>query len=668
MDSPCNSVPQAGDSTLPVDAALSNRLTCYRRIGWVTGCAFLAIAAIACVCIFVTALPLLPVFLVGVTIGATLATACIWSIYRLKKLNGEPKKQQTPLKPPEEEKPPVAIPKKENTQTGVSEPLDRKTNPDMQRGVSEIPSPETSFEGEQAVIGTSEQKKIPDIPKPPREFHATDEEPPASGKENPQPPIDQVETQESADKPEPQQSLLEATLYGQSDIAKFSYKLHANGEKPPRTGGENPQPQIPARRSKKLEKMQNAKGVNDPKVTEQLRTAQVLYFYGTQDNKFFFKCAQTTGKSEPKICFSADNIEDMWEKSGSAICFRFLCNPPSNFKIPGDNLPNLKSISFSSKEIKEIEIEHHLTGSFKELERITFRNCNTMHTAKINGGWTAKKLEHVTFENCPAVDEIYVGTNLGSQGHSCCQVYTYPEGRTFGGKSLHVRLCGCRKLFKKQKVFSTIEVNSRTISGEINGIGKSSDVTCIMCSNTGTFGPKEANIQKAANTSTILLHLPDIETRRVNLERETIESHTLINFNLKKCKTIILPKKKTIKRLEFTRLIADCQVEFGAHENGTALEINDFPQNSTGDNGEPFKMSFQTWKNSKLPTIKLNNVILKNIKWYKLNESFGAAILFPVTPRNQKDADKCSDWTAIESESAWNGGETVVINSAFLLP
>jgi hypothetical protein len=632
MESHYNPMTQAVDSTPPANAALSNSPTFYRSVGLITGCALLAASGIAGGCIFVAALPLFPVLLVGVTLGATLATACIWSIYRLKKLNEEPKKQQTSSEPPEEEKPPIEIPEEEKSWVRIPE----KEN--TQHGISYIPGPETSFEGEQPVIGTLEPSAIPNEPK-------------LSG-----PTADEPEPLSKGPRPQPQPIKLEDDPL---DEVLFTHRVSS--------ADSSVSSDHTLAQKVNTAKTTQPVNINSPDIADKLANAKSLHFHGMEDGKCLFVCSPETGGSKNGTYFYADNIGDVWAKLRSVTHFRFLCKPQDNFQISGDNVPNLESITFYSDKIAEIETAKHLIGLFENLERITFRKCNNMHSAKVNGSWKAGKLNLITFECCSAVDDIHVGSDLNSEEYTNNQTRTHPKGCSFGGSYLRVDLCQCKKLFEKEKHFSNIKINSHTISGETNSMGHNSPIV-ILCRNSGVFEPKMANVQKIGNTSTIHLQLPNTETLSIDLARENIEPHTIIDFNLKRCSNINLQGNGTVEHLEFIKPIDRCRVEFMANPNGTLLEINEFPKNSTTDTGNPFRMSFLGLAKSKLPKIKINGGELSDIKWYKLVDMYDDPLLIPVIRENLGKVDGKTNWIAIESESTWIGGETVELNSDFLLP
>jgi hypothetical protein len=662
----------------------------YRSVGWVSGCALLTIAVIACICIFVAALPLFPVLLAATVLGAASAAVCIWSICRLKKLDGESKKQQTSSEPPEEGKPPVETPEGENLQTLVSG----------------IHGPETNFEGEQPVIGTSKSKEILDDTGP-------SSEPPSSGEESPQPPADPIGFQESADKPEPPtkpQGLPgkpdgEEPGNAQSDILRSGTNsagiLVQSGPIPPHNsvqkfsehssdaleilgethaaGGESQQ--LPAnpietqdllqstmvnQNSDTLEqgingnaaavKMRTAMDVNDPKVDGQLRAAQVLYFLGMEDNKFLFECARSTHYSEPKIRFSADNIESVWGKSINVKSLYFPGKLPENFQISGDKLKNLKGIHFSSNKIRKFEASKHLAGTFNGLTGITFRNCSKLHSARISGNCIAKNFRDVQFNNCPILDDFCVGNE--SQ-------HIHPGNRLFGSKNrVLVRLEGCQNLSVKQKHLNGIVADDKEIrlnkEGELSH-GIYSIASCAL--------ERESNLQRANGISTIDLQFPDVSALDVMLYYETLDPHVVVDFNLNSCERVVFPMKRTamIEHLEFTKPTANCYVEFYANPGKTLLDVNGFPQNSTDGTGKPFKMFFGTTEPTELPAVRINNVTLTDIKWYQSKNQNRPHTLIPVIRENWEKADRQTGWTAVEmARSSWVYNQAVELNSDFL--
>jgi hypothetical protein len=680
-------------STPPANAALSNSPTFCRNVGLITGCALLVTAGATCVCIFVAALPLLPVLLVGVTIAIALASVCIWSIYRLKKLNGEQKKQELssephkgkkpPIEIPGEEKPRVRIPEDGNPQTGVRDTTGLAINHRTEQSqfeVNEPLGPETSFGGEQPRIETSKSKEILDDSGPPIE-------PPASGEESPQPPIDPIETQENAGKLEPPikpQGLPEKPDgeepgNPQSDVGTDSMQTLVQSRSiPPNNSA--PKFSSPSTYAPETETIMD---LNDPGITNWFREAVTLIFYGMKDNKFLFECCLLSNKPEPGFYkpepgfyFSADNIEGVWGKFIDVKSLEFSGELPKNFQIPGNHLSKLGGITFQSKEIKSFEAFKHLTGTFDNLSSITFNGCSKLHSARISGNCIAPKFHLIKFNNCPNLDEVYIGNNaipiedrttaseIDYYGNPMVQrVHIHPGINFFYSRlRVTVQLDNCRNLLARQTYFNSIIAINNSIYGSRCEYGTGN--SAIECCKINGMLEQKSHLLKINGKSTISLSLPAVTASSIKLMYETLDLHVVMNFDLAEYKSVTFLGNAPIKHLEMPKPMDDCYVEFEADPNGTLLDINQFPQNSTVDTGEPFKMSFQTRKNSKLPTIKLNNVILKNSKWYKLKESSRGTILFPVTPRNQANADKCQDWIAIGSESAWNGGETVVINSA----
>jgi hypothetical protein len=591
----------AGKPALLPNSSSSSSPTFYRNIGLITGCALLATSGIAGGCIFVAALPLFPVLLVGVTIAIALAAVCIWSICRLKKLNGEPKKQEHSSEPPEEEKPPVKIPGDENPQGGASE----------------TPGPETNLEGGNSQI---EDNGIPNS-----EVQFTD----------------------------------------------ISNEPHPDGEEPSVTGGNKPPLNIQTKENMKLAKMQNAKDVNDPEVIEQLSTAHVLYFYGKQDDKFLFECAQSASNpDESKICFFTSDIDDVWEKSGRAHCLYFSSAPHENLKISGDKLKNLGNIFFSFDGIKNFEVAEHITGTFVRLKGITFYECSHLQSASISGDCIAQNFHSIKFDNCPNLNEVHIenevpaqiGESTASRPNSCWdpivqRVHIHPGSRLFGSTGkITVQLDNCQNLLAKQTYFDTIRVNNDVVCG--NSKCAISTTTCFEMNSTLKRKP---NLRSANGISTIDLQLPSVAAKEVKLEHGTLDPHVVINFDLKKYESIELPSNIRIAHLEFAKPMDDCSVKFAAHQNGVLLEINGLQQLPK----KPFKMFFWSLKKGKLPNINLNGAVLKGIFWYQHNVD-GANFLTPVIPENCGKAEQAGLKAA--ATNVWPDSETIELNSAFLLP
>jgi hypothetical protein len=637
---------QAGNSTPPANAAV------YRRVRTATGCAFLATAVITSICVAVAALPLLPVLLAGLTLGAALAAACIWSAVRLNDLEEEQIDQNLPKAP--------EIPKKEGSQSEINAPsadpnagpngAQQTTGPENDPNKdpsSPLGDPEDLPEPHQTSPGDMPEHPV-DAPEPPGEDPQappiTQEDGPVVG------PPDQPDPHENI--PEPPKEIQDPPppIEPEADPVDtiFAYQVDSASAF---SGTLTGKVSIP----KKAQPVD----INSLSIAAELSRAKSLHFHGMDDGKFLFVCSPETGGSQDGTYFYADNIEDVWAKLESVTHFRFLCNPGDDFKISGDNIPNLERITFFSDDIEEIEIAKHLTGSFENLERITFRKCNSMHTAKVNGNWKAGKLENITFENCPVAEDIHVGSDLNSYQYTNNQVHTHPKGCTFGDRaSLYVQLFECQKLFEKAKSFSSIKIDNSTISGTTSCHGKRDDGPCILCSNVGTFESGKISIQKANNTSTIGLQMPDVGTDCVDLREAKIESHAVIDFDLARCTKVQLPEDAKIAHLEFTKPIANCRVEFDAHGDGTLLEIKNVAAS--------FGITFVTNEPSKLPRIKLNDTNLENINWYRSNTKDGYLFLHPVILENLKKANNQVGWAPLEEEAVWERYARVELNSDFL--
>jgi hypothetical protein len=672
---------QAGDSTPPANAALSNRPTFCRNVGLITGCALLVTAGIACVCIFVATLPLLPVLLAAIILSATLAAVCILSIYRLKKLDGKQKKQELSSEPPQEAEPPAETPGGKNPQTGISKTFDRKTNPgegNPQDGASETPGLGTRFEVEQTIIETSEPKEILDGPNPLSE-------PTSSGEENPYPPINPIETQESAGKSEPpnEHKELPENPDGEDPGNAQGNVLHP-GTDPVETlvqsGLLTPNNSAPKFSGPPADapETETIMDVNDSRVTKSFRTSVTLVFCGMKDNKFLFWHAKNIHTLEDdKPYFSAVNIDDVWSKFENIRHIEFSCGLPENFQIPGDRLKKLSHITFSFNEIENFETSKHLSGTFDNLLEIAFHKCSKLRSARISGNCTAKNFQAVHFNDCPILDDVHIGNEPPNQIEDIVapekptirQVHIHPGRHLFGStKKIQVQLDNCQNLLKEQTHFHTIYRNlsaANSCYGNYTTVHKEMYVQNYLIA--GRCGlEQESLLQRTDGISTITLQYPGVSSENISLFCKTLDPHVTVNFDLDACAKLKLTTETTINHLEFTKPINNCLVEFTADPGGTLLDINQFPQNSTTDTGKPFRMSFKILGNNKLPpTIRLNDTNLENIKWYEAKNRSFHTLLIPVIPNNQKKAIE-QGWTAIDSEPTWNGEETVELDSDFL--
>jgi hypothetical protein len=427
----------------------------------------------------------------------------------------------------------------------------------------------------------------------------------------------EIEKPENTDEPEPKTQDEEPP----ADTLKIADEPPPPDENPPAENEEVPQPpadQDAATREQEVEnalalKMRDAKDVKDQEVPEQLRTASVLYFYGKQDGKFLFGCAQSHGKSAKKTRFSASNIAAVLRKSLKIHYLHFHNTSPENFKVSGRQLPCLQEIIFESCAIEKFEFKKHFIGLFKNLKKFVFKKCVNLQYAKLAGGYI-----------------------------------------------LLVNLNGFQELFKNRTEFNYIKMDD---SGVLVSKYATECFFNVGATCHGTDTP--FFLSKANSISTISLAVPNVKTNYINLEHcETIDPHVVLNLDLP-YKLIKFPTNLKITHLNFKKPMDGCSVMFEAHPSQIILEIDGFPQNSAEGTGDPFKMSFLTRKNSKLPIIKLNDTNLENIKWYEAKNRPGHTLLIPVIPNNQMKAIE-QGLTAIESESAWNGGQTVELNSDFL--
>jgi hypothetical protein len=669
---------QAGNSTPPVDAAV------YRRVRTATACAFLATAVITSICVAVAALPLLPVLLAGLTLGAALAAVCVLSIYRLKKLDGAQKTQETLPEPPRAEvvKPQDEVPKKEGSQSESGPSADPNAGPNgaqQTTGTENDPNKDPSSPlGDPEDLPEPHQTSPGDMPEHPVDApRSPDEDPqalpinpddnsvvdpgeqPAPPGEDLQPPL--INPKDGpVDDPGEVRDLQPSPIELEDDPVDevlFTYQVDSGGTLADCSRTLSRQVSIP--------KTAKPVDINSPAIADELSRAKSLHFHGMEDGKFLFVCSPEAGGAKNGTYFCANNIEDVWAKLKSVTHFRFLCKPQGDFQISGDNVPNLERITFFSDDIEEIEIAKHLTGSFDKLERITFRRCTNMRSAKVNGNWKAGKLKNITFENCSAVDDIHVGSDLSSKDYINKHVHTYPKECTFGdGNKFSVSLFDCQKMFEKERTFSTITVINDTISGTTHYSGMSDVGITIMCLSAGTF-ETNGSIQKANNISTISLQMTDMTTDFVNISEASIEPHMVMNLNLKRCISIRLPTHKPIKHLELSKPIADCFVEFEAPWDGTLLDIKEIPQTLPGDTGQPLNMSFKSLEGSGLPEIKLNGNELNDITWYKSERGYSGTFLIPVIRGNLEKANGQKGWAPLKGV-VWNRGETVELNSDFL--
>jgi hypothetical protein len=242
------------------------------------------------------------------------------------------------------------------------------------------------------------------------------------------------------------------------------------------------------------------------------------------------------------------------------------------------------------------------------------------------------------------------------------RVHSYHGNCLFGSKGqITVRLNDCQNLLKEQTHFDAIIVNGTGICGKSKR--EISDGT--YCEVNGVLKQK-LNFQSSNGVSTIGLLLPGVTVGIVNLEHyKNLNPHMVVNFDLAKCEDIVLPNYTPIKHLEFVRPMDGCCVKFDADVDGILLEINDFPQNSNTNTGEPFKMSFRSLDDSELLTIKLNNVDTGNIKWYKRRNELRIILITPVISENQMKAN-AQGWKALKMPHICRCYETLELNSDFL--
>ncbi|MDR3316508.1 MAG: hypothetical protein LBS68_00290 [Puniceicoccales bacterium] len=567
--------PPSATSSVDGSALLSNPTFC-KGVGVATGCAFLVAAGISCICVFVAALPLLPVLLTGVILGGALASACIWSVCRLKKLNEESKKQ------------PQQLPKPKGP-TGEEEP----------------PGPHS--DGGQERLRNSTR---------PSEFKREED------------PLDPVFSYEGVD-----------------DSSGDLTKTIDNRVKVPKIA-------VPV-------------DINDSGVADKLAAAQSLHFHSQQGDRLLFVCSPAENGSKGGTYFSvpATEIESVWEKAGNVKCFRFLDELPEDFQIPGGQLPNLERITFFSDSIAKVEIANHLSGSFEKLEQIVFRKCNNLRSAKVSGSWTANNLQYVGFETCPIVDDIHVGN--GSEKIECGQMHAYPKEGDFGMSNgrLDVQFWDCRKLSGEQKLFYAATKITDEGTAWVNVGGGCGDSPRIWTQHGGVIS-EGSFVSKSGNVSTVSFQRPDISTANVWLGCEDLNSHVKLDFDLGKCEFVDFPYNSEIEHIEIAKAMDGCIISFEAAPNGVQLEVNGFPKQSTDCPGSPFKMSFATRKQSKLPKVKLNNVDAGNVAWYEFSYC-GGKYLVPVSPENIEKANG-PRWSAYGGGDNWDQEVQIDLRSDFL--
>jgi hypothetical protein len=132
------------------------------------------------------------------------------------------------------------------------------------------------------------------------------------------------------------------------------------------------------------------------------------------------------------------------------------------------------------------------------------------------------------------------------------------------------------------------------------------------------------------------------------------KKHVIIDFESVKAEHVVIAKSMFVEHLEITKVKEKRLMEFATDPNKTLLEIKEIPRNVV--------MLFVARNNSRLPMLKINNVDLADVKWYKTKGILGGTLLIPVISNVIK-----REWTAIESDSAWNSGEYVYLNSNYLL-
>jgi hypothetical protein len=412
----------------------------------------------------------------------------------------------------------------------------------------------------------------------------------------------------------------------------------------------------------------DAMDINNPKIAEQLSTAEVLRFCGMKDSKFLFECTQFEYQPVPKTCFSADNIEDVWRESKNVISLCFFGEFPEDFQIPGDRLKKLKNVIFLATEIENFEAAKHLTGTFEGLLRIEFRECINLQSARISGEFVAPNFCHVLFTDCPILDDVHIGDHqIDEQIIKNVHLHKFEECLFGKTGEFCVEIYDCQKFSERQTNFDCIVMHGNWVRGcSKTRLGNKTTHSLVR----RTFG-QESSLSNANNTSTLNLQLPGITSSYVVFGnaifgREILNSHVIVNFTLAESRRVLFQiDKPKIKHLEFIRPMDNCRVKFHADPDGTLLEINGFPQNSTGDTGKPFKMSFSSLEDSKLPGIKLNGTILENIKWYQyqLNDEYVWDIT-PVISENLKKIQGKPGWVPIQWENM--NLKNVELNSEFL--